>query len=156
VAITIRRADPAEWVALSDLALRSKAHWGYDEEFLDACREELTVAASDVERLRVTVADDAGAIVGFYALDGGPPETELCFFFVEPERIGGGIGRMLWRQCRATAAQIGASRIRIESDPYAEGFYLAMGAVRVGEAPSQSIPGRTLPVLSIDVGDLRS
>jgi hypothetical protein len=36
----------------------------------------------------------------------------------------------------------------IDADPHAEAFYLAMGAVRVGEAASESIPGRSLPRLA--------
>lgn len=150
--ISIRQADPADCHALSDLALRSKAYWGYDSRFLEACRVELTVDPTDVERLQVAVAEEAGEIVGFYALGGGPPEAELCSFFVEPDRIGTGIGRTLWQHCLVTAAHVDVSRIRIESDPFAEGFYVAMGAVRTGEVPSRSIPDRSLPVLSFDVG----
>ena len=150
--IAIRPAETAECGALSDLALRSKAHWGYDERFLAACRAELTVEPDDAQRLRVTVADDSGEIVGFYALGGGPPEGELSFLFVEPARIGSGVGRMLWQDCLASAARAGLSRIRIESDPFAEGFYVAMGATRVGDVPSQSIPDRNVPLLTFDMG----
>ena len=39
----IRPARSGEAKALSDLALRSKAHWGYDAAFMAACRAELTV-----------------------------------------------------------------------------------------------------------------
>ena len=136
---------------MSDLALRSKAYWGYDQRFLAACRAELTVHAVDVDRLRVTVAEESGRVAGFYGLGGGPPEGELSFLFVEPDRIGTGLGRMLWEHCLVTAARVGLSRIRIESDPFAEGFYLAMGAVRVGEVSSGSIPGRELPLLTFDM-----
>ena len=41
----IRPARPEEAAALSDLALRAKAHWGYDNAFLKAYRAELTVTA---------------------------------------------------------------------------------------------------------------
>jgi GrpB-like predicted nucleotidyltransferase (UPF0157 family)/N-acetylglutamate synthase-like GNAT family acetyltransferase len=152
VTIALRRAEPGECEALSDLALRSKAHWGYDANLLAACRAELTVEPADVERFRVTVAEESGEVVGFYALGGGAPEGELSFLFVEPGRIGAGVGRMLWEDCLARAAQIGLSRIRIESDPFAEGFYTAMGATRVGDVQSQSIPDRRLPLLSFDMG----
>ena len=151
VAVRIRSAEPGECPALSDLALRSKGYWGYDRDFLEACREELTVGPADVDRLRVTVAEEDGHVVGFYALGGEPPEGEIWFFFVAPEQIGTGIGRALWRHCLATATRIGLLRIRIESDPNARGFYLARGAVQVGETPSQSIPGRSNPLLRFDV-----
>lgn len=149
--ITLRRAEPPEYEALSELALRSKAYWGYDTTFLEACRAELSIEAADVERLRATVAEEDAEIVGFYALRGAPPEGELMFLFVEPARIGAGIGRILWRHCLVTAARVGLARIRIESDPFAESFYVAMGATRVGEAPSRSIPDRSLPLLSFDM-----
>jgi GrpB-like predicted nucleotidyltransferase (UPF0157 family)/N-acetylglutamate synthase-like GNAT family acetyltransferase len=151
VTIAVRRAESAECGALSDLALRSKAHWGYDEHFLAACKTELTVDPALVERHRVTVAEESGEIAGFSALAGAPPVGELTFLFVEPRRIGAGIGRMLWQGCVATAARVGLAEIRIESDPNAAGFYAAMGAVRIGDAPSQSIPDRHLPVLSFDM-----
>ncbi len=35
---TIRAARPGEADALSALCLRSKAHWGYDDDFLERCR----------------------------------------------------------------------------------------------------------------------
>ena len=34
---------------LSELAIRSKAYWGYVEAFLAACRDELIIPASEVE-----------------------------------------------------------------------------------------------------------
>jgi GrpB-like predicted nucleotidyltransferase (UPF0157 family)/N-acetylglutamate synthase-like GNAT family acetyltransferase len=126
----------------------------YDDNFLAACRAELTVEPADVQRLRVTVAEESGEVVGFYALGGGPPEGELSFLFVEQDRIGTGIGTLLWQDCLATAARIGLSRIRIESDPFAEGFYAAVGATRVGDVQSQSIPDRRLPLLSFDMGEV--
>jgi len=88
MAITLRRAEPSECEGLSELALRSKAYWGYDSTFLEACRAELSIEAADVERLRATVAEEDTDIVGFYALRGATPEAELMFLFVEPTRIG--------------------------------------------------------------------
>jgi hypothetical protein len=35
--------------------------------------------------------------------------------------------------------------------PNAEGFYRKMGAERVGETPSGSIPGRMLPLMQVRV-----
>jgi N-acetylglutamate synthase-like GNAT family acetyltransferase len=151
MAIALRRAEPLECEVLSALALRSKAYWGYDTAFLEACRAELSISAAEVERLRIAVAEEAAEIVGFYALGGAPPEGELMFLFVEPARIGAGVGRTLWRHCLVTAVRVGLARVRIESDPFAEGFYVAMGAARVGETPSRSIPDRSLPLLSFDM-----
>jgi len=146
--VRLRPARADETGLLSELALAAKGHWGYDAGFLEACRAELTVTAEH----RATVAERADGIVGFYTLDGEPPEVELGMLFVAPAEIGTGVGRVLWTHAVEAAARAGADRLTIESDPHAEGFYLAMGAVRVGEVASGSVPGRTLPLLTYRLG----
>jgi hypothetical protein len=39
--------------------------------------------------------------------------------------------------------------VLIDADPFAEGFYLAMGAERIGEVASDALPGRMLPQLRV-------
>ena len=51
------------------------------------------------------------------------------------------------------AAAAGAGRMVIQSDPHAEGFYLHMGARRVGERASDSIPGRVLPLFVLETAE---
>lgn len=41
--VVLRPAEPDEATAISALAQRSKAHWGYGQEFLVACRDDLTI-----------------------------------------------------------------------------------------------------------------
>ena len=45
----VRPGHPGEAAILSDLALRSKSYWGYDADFLEACRDELGLQAEDFE-----------------------------------------------------------------------------------------------------------
>jgi hypothetical protein len=42
------------------MVMRSKAHWGYSEEFLARCREELALRPEELEALRAHVAEDDG------------------------------------------------------------------------------------------------
>jgi len=152
---TIRAARADEVTGLSALALRSKAHWGYDAEFLEACRAELTVDADDLASAAVVVLEHAGRTAAFYVLRPGdrPDTADLDFFYVDPDLVGAGHGRRLWRHMVGTARGSGYHRLTIDSDPHAEGFYRAMGARRVGEVPSGSIPGRSLPLLVFDLDD---
>lgn len=144
----VRPARPAEAAILSALALRSKGHWGYDERFLEACRDELTIPADEVEARRTTVAELDGTVVGMYTIDGGPPVAELGQMFVDPNHIGRGVGRVLWTHAVERARAEGIHTLTIDADPFAEAFYLTMGAVRTGSVPSGSIPGRVLPRLT--------
>jgi GNAT superfamily N-acetyltransferase len=146
----VRCAAPTEAHFLSDLALRSKALWGYSPEFLDACRDELTYTAeqiADPER-SFAVAELGGVVAGFYQLEGlSRAEPELGALFVDPAKIGRGIGRLLLRHAEREARERGAAALVIQSDPYALGFYIAEGAVVTGWRESGSIAGRFLPLL---------
>lgn len=158
----IRAARPEEAGELSDLALRSKGYWGYDKAFLESCREELTIPPEKVTVKRTYAAvatperEDAdalavgsGRILGFGTLEGEPPAGELGMLFVDPDFIGRGVGSALFSHLAATATELGFHRLTIASDPNAEPFYLARGAVRIGGVPSPAAPGRTLPLLAL-------
>ena len=67
--------------------------------------------------------------------------------FVSPEVVGQGVGELLWAHMEREAEALGYAVIFIEIDTYAEPFYLARGAERIGSVPSSAIPGRTLPLL---------
>jgi GNAT superfamily N-acetyltransferase len=144
----IRRARPAEVSILSALALRSKAHWGYDADFLATCRDDLTLTVDDITTSTVYVCDGVDAPLGFYRLVlQGDGVAELDALFVEPEAMGQGVGKRLWRHAVSTADHLGCLEIVLQSDPQAEGFYLAMGAQHAGESESTAMPGRMLPLM---------
>lgn len=149
--LVIRPATRGEAAILSDLALRSKGHWGYDEAFLEAVRAELTWTESDIASLVVHVAESAGAAVGFAVLAGSPPDGELDALFVDPEFIGRGLGGALLQDALAEARGLGFRRLFLDADPGAEPFYLHHHARRVGESASGSIRGRALPRLVFDL-----
>ncbi|GIH09747.1 N-acetyltransferase [Rhizocola hellebori] len=146
--LTLRAARPGEAAELTELVMRSKAHWGYDEEFLDRVRPALTVG--DHQLPTTVVAEYDGREAGVATLIGEPPEGELDLLFVDPWAIGLGIGKALFLDSLDRARLRGFTRLLIESDPYAEEFYLHMGAVRIGETVS-SATGRSLPLLAYEV-----
>jgi GNAT superfamily N-acetyltransferase len=147
----IRRARPSEADALSALAARSKAHWGYDPGFLDRVRDAMTLHAEDVELHEVWVLESAsGAPIGYHRVIPGDP-AELEDLWVEPSAIGSGGGRRLFEHAVEIARTGGASALEIDADPNAVGFYERMGAVRIGETASKLIPGRMLPRLRFKV-----
>jgi GNAT superfamily N-acetyltransferase len=150
----IRPARVDEARLLSDLALRSKAHWGYSPEFIERCREELSYSEEQLlaERMRFFVIESEQRIAGFYALRRlSATEIELEAMFVEPAFIGQGFGRVLIEHAKSVAAAMGAKQVIVQSDPYAERFYVAAGGIVTGTKESASIPGRYLPTLAIEV-----
>ncbi|MBZ6101117.1 GNAT family N-acetyltransferase [Streptomyces olivaceus] len=144
MSVSVRPARFGEARLLTELALRSKAHWGYDAAFLASCREELTLDDAELAGRRTTVAERDGGVVGFTTLEGEPPQGVLGMMFVDPDAIGEGVGRLLFAHVVEAAGTLGFTRFTIDADPNAEPFYAAMGGVPVGTVPSGSIPGRSL------------
>ena len=144
----IRPAEVAEAAALSEFALTAKAVWGYDAAFMAACRAELTVRPESIAREPTYLIEANGRILGFYQLRLDGAAADVSMIFVAPGTLRAGLGRALWAHLEDTARAAGVRRLEVDSDPHAEGFYLAMGMRRVGVAPSGSIPGRMLPHLA--------
>lgn len=145
--LRVRHALQMEAPLLSNLALLSKSHWGYDADFLESCRAELTLSPQYIDASPVYVLEEGERIVGFYGLREEGGELELVYLFVEPAAMNRGYGKRLWEHAVGVAAQLGFQNLSIESDPYAEAFYQAMGARRVGEVTSSIKPDRRLPLL---------
>ncbi len=143
----LRKPDVHELDVLTDLIMRSKAVHGYDAAFMEACREELTLTPEKLTRGPIIVTEIDGEPAGVAQLLSYDGEWHLELLFIDPKHIGQGIGRRLMTWTVEEAQRLGAKELHIEADPDAEAFYLKMGAVRRGEAPSQSIPGRMLPLL---------
>lgn len=150
--MTIRRAVPDEAALLSELAMRSKAVWGYGPEFMAACRDELTLSRDDVTTHETFVVDEDGVPLGFYNLERlDNNQVELGYLFLEPEAIGQGLGRRLIEHAKTRARAAGFSTMVIQGDPHAEGFYRAAGGRLIGSKQSFSIPGRLLPLFHLDL-----
>ena len=149
--VFLRAAKPGELEALSALCLRSKAVWGYDESFMEACRAELTITVDTLHgsRVRVAVANDR--IVGVAEIVVSGPIARLEKLFVEPECMRSGVGRMLFEWCVSTTRAEGADELVIDADPGAAEFYRRMGAFDYGSVASNSIPGRQIPRLRFDL-----
>ena len=147
--VTIRPAAPSEAEVLSGLALAGKRHWGYPEPWLEAWRGLLTITPDYLAAHVVACAEEGtGRVVGFYALEREGDRCRLEHLWLAPSLIGGGLGRQLFEHAVQAARALGAADLLIEADPNAEGFYLHMGARRVGEAVSRATGAeRVLPLL---------
>jgi GNAT superfamily N-acetyltransferase len=139
-----------ECATLSALCLRSKAHWGYDAEFVEACRPYLRIEPHCVEAHHAFVAlDHEDRIVGVCQIDPDNASGNLDLLFIEPGQIGTGVGRVLFQEAAQRLREAGETVMTILSDPDARGFYEAMGAVFVEDRPSDVFDGRTLPWLEM-------
>lgn len=145
----VRRAVGEDVSALTGIAHRAKAHWGYDATFLAACQDGLTVSSATLSRGETWLAERKnGTPLGFFDLRLRGRRAEIVSLFVEPGAHRAGLGRILWSKAEERARALGAAMIAVDSDPNAVGFYERMGLALAGHVPSATLPGRLLPRLT--------
>jgi GNAT superfamily N-acetyltransferase len=148
----VRPARAGEAASLTALCLRSKAHWGYDAEFMRLCVPSLTVREDSIAEGRVLVGiDEAGRTAGTVSVGRDGDDAELALMFVDPAAIGGGTGRRLFEAAVGLARGLGYRRMTILADVNAAPFYERMGARFLRNEPSDAIPGRLLPFYEYDL-----
>jgi len=145
-----REGDAEE---LTRLAVASKGHWGYSAELMELWLPDLRFTPESIRGNHVIVALRDGEAAGVVAVSLSDARAELEGLWVHPSRLGQGLGGALFARAVAAARAQGATSLRIDSDPHAEGFYRRLGAVRDGSVPSTPA-GRRIPrlVFRIDAG----
>jgi len=149
----ITPARPEDAARLTEIAFVAKRHWGYPNQWIENWREQLTVTAEFIRSHDTFLAVVDNQVAGFYALRRKGAMLELVHLWVLPQWMRRGIGRALFRHAVERAIALGFQKVEIESDPNAEGFYLRMGARRVGESVQMvEQQRRELPMLMYETG----
>lgn len=150
----IRRARAEEAPTLGTIAQQAKASWPYSKAQLQAWRDDLTISSAFIAASWTFVAEIDGRIAGFYALCEVQGTWQLEHLWVAQDSMRQGVGRRLLMHAMKHATERGAHSLHIDAEPYAEPFYLACGALRVGvvDAPLEGWKTRQRPqlVLAMD------
>lgn len=147
----IAPADTSDGKILTDIALKSKAFWGYSDSLIENWREELTITSKMIEEMTIYKFLQDGKIVGFYALN--PPEKrtiELEMLFVLPDFIGRKIGKQLLHHSFEKGKEFNCDSMTLLADPNAVTFYESQKFYEIDRKES-SIPNRFLPILKVDL-----
>jgi GNAT superfamily N-acetyltransferase len=149
---TIRPATVSDAPALTVIAQTAKRHWGYPEPWLEAWAPALTITADYLSENPVLVAEQDGVPVAFAGLVDGGAHWQLDHLWVLPEHQGHGLGSRLFQGALDEVRARRPGLLRIEAEPFAQGFYERCGARQVGtiQAPVLGTP-RELPLLEMMV-----
>jgi GNAT superfamily N-acetyltransferase len=131
--IEFRPAKTEDAARLTGIALAGKAYWNYPAEWLELWRQDLVVTPAYIRAEPVSVGECEGLIVGFTGLSSGEHGRHIEHLWLEPRYIGCGFGRRLFEEAVRLAREEAVAELFVESDPNAEGFYLKMGAERMGQ-----------------------
>lgn len=136
---------------LTEIALKSKAFWGYSDELVESWRDDLTVTSNMISESYIFKYMTDDAIAGFYFLN--PPienKIELEMLFVLPKFIGKGIGKKLLKHAFNKAKDLNATSMTLLADPNAVPFYKSKGFTIIDKKES-TIAGRFLSVMQKDL-----
>lgn len=143
----ITDATPADHEILTQITKTSKNIWGYGHDQIEKWSEVLTITPDYIQKNLLRKLLDNKTTVGYYALlEIDKIELRLDYLFVSPEFIGKGFGKLLIEDAIETAKKSGYSKISLDADPNAEGFYEKLGFSLVRKMES-TIKGRFLPVM---------
>jgi GNAT superfamily N-acetyltransferase len=148
--IALRKVDPETADLLSQIAYAAKASWGYPAAWMEAWSAVFAFSPEYFETHEswTVVVDERP--VAFCTLLVQEGIAWLENLWVLPEYMGRGVGKRLFLFAVDVARQRGFKRLRLESDPYAEGFYAKLGMFKIGErrADMDGQP-RSLPLMEL-------
>jgi N-acetylglutamate synthase-like GNAT family acetyltransferase len=142
----LRPAASGDYERVRELTLESKAHWGYDRDFVRSWAEGLTFER-DRERW---VAEVEGEIVAWAALV--PPSDGVAVLddlWVDPAWMGRGLGSRLFRVAADRARELGAKRLEWGAEPNSVGFYEKVGGRKLRDHVTEW--GRVAPWMGLDL-----
>ena len=143
-------AKPSDASTLTEIALESKAYWGYTKEQIESWREDLTILPEVFDSWRGSKFIIDTEIAGFYLLNRVNARTcYVEFLFVRPNFIGKSIGKKLIEHAIVSARTNNCEVLNVLSDPNAESFYKKHGFKTIYQTES-SIPGRFLPEMELE------
>ena len=134
---------------LTEIALQSKAYWGYSAVQIESWKEELMVIPKMFQHSVIHKYLIDTEIAGFYILENTQPHSaSLAFLFVAPQFIKQGIGKQLVVHAIEYSRKNNYTFLKVLSDPNAAGFYKKYGFKVISQKQS-SIAGRFLPAMEL-------
>lgn len=145
--INTRSAVAGASEILTDIAVRSEAYWGYDSEFMDRFKKLYRVTEEIISKHPTYVLEENERIIGFYSIKKGLQEASLEYFYIEPNCIGQGYGKILWNHLTDQCKKMNIWQVELVTSPQAKAFYVKMGAVQIDEVSSMVMKNRKIPKL---------
>lgn len=145
--LKIRSATANDCEILTNIAINSESYWGYDLDYMTMFKSIYKVTEKFVNNNPTFLMEENRNIIGFYGILIGNTEISLEYFFIDPQYIRQGYGKMLWNHLITTCKKLGIKEFSLVTSPQAKDFYVKLGAICCGEVESLLKKGRIIPQL---------
>jgi len=147
----IEKAIKSDSPDLTELTIRSKAHWDYSKEQINDWRDDLTVSESYITENEVYKMSNGNLLIGYYSFfNVNDAEVKLENLFIEPQFIGKGFGKLLMTDFLERAQKTKCDCITLDADPNVEQFYQHFGFRTIGQLET-TIKNRFLPIMKLSL-----
>jgi predicted N-acetyltransferase YhbS len=153
----VRAARVDDAAGLAQIAVRATKHDGYDDDAIARFMPGLKVNLALIAAGLVFVAEDEqGVPLGYVALrpTGMGGLILLEGIFVDPACARSGVGTRLFATAVEHSRKMAGNVILVYSSPYSVGFYVRLGAIRIGMTPFVFSPDVQLPMLAFSIPPL--
>ena len=134
---------------LNDIAIRSKAWWGYEDFLMQKFAQSSSLKSENEDQSTVVKACLDGSIIGWYRYLPNNERIELTDFWLNPEYIGKGFGGKMFQDLKDKVTKDGFQTIEFDADPNAAPFYEHMGCGMIGQTLSEW--NRFIPRMKYDI-----
>jgi N-acetylglutamate synthase-like GNAT family acetyltransferase len=147
----IRPAKTIEADELTILAIRSEAYWSYDSDYMNEFKEIYKITEDFLRENSTFIVSENDEIIGFYSVSMSKEENWIEYFYIDPQSIGKGYGRIMCEHMKDYCRKMGIKEIFVVTSPQAIVFYEKMGALQVAEVESLLRRGRMIPKLKFEL-----
>lgn len=148
--LQFKQAHPTDAEILTATAIKSKKMWNYPEEQMNLWADELTITTAYIVKNKVYKILRVEKYIGFISLIKKNNFLEIDHFWLLPENTGKGHGRAVFNFIVQTAKTLNYNRIRVYSEPNADGFYKKMDG-KIIQKQESKIKGRYLAVFEFNL-----
>lgn len=134
---------------LNEIAIRSKAWWGYEDHLMKQFAANAVLSTQMAEGTTIIKGCMEDKIIGWYKFVPNEEGVELTDFWMSPEYIGKGFGGKMFQNLKEKVKQYGSHSIVFDADPNAAPFYEHMGCRIIGQTLSEW--NRFIPKMRIDL-----
>ncbi|HUH35478.1 MAG TPA: GNAT family N-acetyltransferase [Moheibacter sp.] len=121
-------ATPNDAEDLSNLAKRSKRHWGYSKEAMELWNQSLTITEDFLKNHTVIKATLEDEIVGFFALEKIQPTTRIAQYWVDTPYMRKGYGSAMFKYAQNYLKDNEVQAVTLVLDPNGLNFFKKRGA----------------------------
>lgn len=135
---------------LSDVAIRSKRHWGYSKEAMELWNQNLTITEDFLKSHTVIKATLEDEIVGFFALEEIKPVTRIAQYWVDTPYMRKGYGTVMYNYLKDYLKLRNVEKVTLVLDPNGLAFFEKKGA-KILEKIEHKVKNKFLYIVEVPV-----